>query len=117
MGDTGAPHNLPFPELGDSPDVPRDVKALADKTHAELSRVEGKADGNAQDIDSNAQDIATNAQDLADLTATLDGGDAGQVLTKSTNADGDYMWADSQGGGGGGTLLKLFSAGTGGGGG
>jgi hypothetical protein len=36
MADTTTVHNIPYPEEGDRPDVPVDMKALADKIDTEL---------------------------------------------------------------------------------
>jgi hypothetical protein len=38
MKDTGAPWLMPYPEDNDSPDVPRDFKAQAQKAHANLDK-------------------------------------------------------------------------------
>jgi hypothetical protein len=43
-------YQLPFPELGDPPDVPKDVKALAEKTEDVVATVSNKVDSALGDI-------------------------------------------------------------------
>lgn len=40
MPDTGAPHNLPFPDGADDPDIPRDIQALAQQSAATTPMVQ-----------------------------------------------------------------------------
>jgi hypothetical protein len=44
MGTT-SPLGFPYPETGDTPDVPRDVKALAEAVNDDVDTLDGRADG------------------------------------------------------------------------
>ena len=50
-------------------------------------------------VDSLTQDHADDVQALATFIATFNGGDVGEVLTKTGDSDGEYDWLPAEGGG------------------
>ena len=118
MGTTGPPFELPYPEGSDDPDVPRDIKKLAEQ----LALVMGASSGIVGEIRQiikvgtvavvpdnwfilNGQKLQV--ADYPDL-ATLFGATSGEFALP--NATGHFLRGTSSGGGGTGGSTKISAA-------
>jgi hypothetical protein len=92
-----------------------ETNAETAETNAEAAATAADASADAAALSEIAAEAAETAAEAAaaSLTAITTGGTTGQVLTKDSNADGDYSWQDSAGGGGSsGTPIQESLAGT-----
>ena len=118
MGTTGPPFELPYPEGSDDPDVPRDIKNLAEQLDLVMGASSGIVGEIRQIIKVGTVAIVPNnwfilngqklqVADYPDL-ATLFGATSGEFALP--NATGHFLRGTSSGGGGTGGSQKISAA-------
>lgn len=87
---TAVPYELPYPIMSDTPDIPRDVQALAARVHTQLDALSTRIAANRKDIDTHK----TSIDKLDTLVTKLPNQWTSNILTPSTGFTCSYqrMW-------------------------
>ena len=93
---------IDLPQAGKDPQVDANADAL--------SELQIAVEANTTQISTNANAISDNTTAISDLAASLDGGDIGEILTKTGSENGAYDWLPGGGDGGNGDTYPGISA-------